>query len=242
MKRTMSTLTVVVVLATLLALPAGATHEDPCLSDDITPELVLVEQETFIKEADTKVGNLAALDVHDFPTWSTEAPTTSVQGGAGGGYLATAPARLANGDKDPTGSATFAGIFEGCLDTIAVELYLISPESNAFGALTIRPNLVIDGIPVYEHFDGGGIDVATQVNEGGDATHVMRFAFTGIHEALSDGVTAPQNGTHEVQLTVASQFADLGHVVYVYDTTEVPSGLHFNGPTSDSTVIEQNWS
>ena len=50
-------------------------------------------QQVWFADSGTKAGNAAATGAATYPSWDTTAPTTSVQGGAGGGFLTTGVGR-----------------------------------------------------------------------------------------------------------------------------------------------------
>lgn len=228
------------VLALLIAVvsigaPAAAQEADPCV-DPETGQLVLEQQQVYIHQATTKAGNLAALDLDSFPSWDENAPKQSVTQGAGGGYFAPF-GHFTLGEDETLMGLTVEGPQTGCLDTMLIELYAFLPtnRTGTSGSLNESPfnglfNLDVNGERVVfgtEH------ETKTVPNEMGSVTYRIRLAITGLHQAL--GFTAVQpDGEHVIRLNVNPRFANTNNALFVYDTTEVPSGILFNG-TPDET-------
>lgn len=227
-------------LILLLTAPAGAQEPDPCV-DPETGELVLTEEQVYIHVADTKVGNLAGADIGSFPSWDENAPQQSVSQGAGGGYLAPFAHYLLGQDEDLLG-LTVEGTQTGCLDTMLVELYAFLPtnRTGTAGDLQERPfrgifNLDVDGERVVFGVDH---EAETVPNPGGSVTYRIRLAITGLHEALSFTSVEP-DGEHVIRLNVNPRFLNTNNAIFVYDTTEVPSGILFNGtPDETYSILE----
>jgi hypothetical protein len=227
----------VAVLA-LLGAPAGAETDDPCV-DPETEELILEEQQVYIHQASTKAGNIAALGLDSFPTWSEDEPTQSVQEGAGAGYLANSFHFVTEANDELFG-LTLEGEFSGCLDTMLVELYAFLPtnRTGTAGDLEERPfngivTLDIDGSRVFWPAEA---EMETVPNPAGDVTYRIRFALTNLHTAMGfEGVE--RGGDHELRLNVNPRFINTNNAIFVYDTTEVPSGILFNGEPDDTYTL-----
>lgn len=227
---------VALLAASAAALPASAAAA-PCVDD--AGALTLTQQATWIHTGATKAGNLAAAGADSFPSWNTTKPTQSVQAGAGGGYAGAFAANLA-GQDDATTGATFVGAFDGCLDTMLLELYAFLPTNRtgtsgslAESPLNVYVGLTVDGKPLLT---ASPIETKTVPNAAGTATYRSRLALTGIHQALLDAGVDPA-AKHTLRLNVMPQYANTSNAVFVYDTTEVPAGIVFNG-TPDETYGE----
>jgi hypothetical protein len=169
----------------VLGIPAAAESEEPCTDED--GNLVFEPHQSWITQEGTKAGNLAVTDAQDFPTWHDEEPTVSFQDGAGSGYLGTRFSDFLVTEQHPITTLTMEGTHTGCLDVIAIELFLIDPGDGLFvSPHTIRPNLTVNGSPVYQHIDSAGITANVDENPHGDLTIRARFAFTDIHRVLAD--------------------------------------------------------
>ncbi|MBW3620406.1 MAG: hypothetical protein KY461_09185 [Actinobacteria bacterium] len=233
MRRALPRLVSLCLAASLLALtPTDAT--DPCA--DSTGTVVYPQQQVWVHEGETKVGNLTQHGDQPPAPWDTEPPTASVATGAGAGAL-SGFGSLESLVADSPQSATFAGAFEGCLDTVLVELYAFQPtnRTGTSGELNEAPHnfgaeLVIDGKTFTL---AGPKEAATVPNPGGSATYRLRFAIHGVRAAMERHGLA-LDGPHELQLTMTAWFINTNNTVYVWDTTEVPTGLTFNG-TADET-------
>lgn len=228
-----------IAVVALLAVPVGAEEPVGCV-DPLTSELVLTEQKTYIHQAETKAGNLGALGVTGLPSWDTTAPTTSVQGGAGGGYLANS-ANFADPTLAEETGLTVKGAFSGCLDTMLLDLYAFLPTnrtstsgSTEESPLTVVVNMTVDGEALLSAVE---IETTTVPNEGGDATYLARFGISDIHAALVSYGLDPA-ADHTIEVTAAPRYVNTDNALFVYDTTEVPAGITFNGvPTADYPLI-----
>ncbi len=231
---------VALAVAGLLALPAGAqeTAASTCV-DSLTNSLVLTEQATWIHQAQTKAGNLGAFGATAYPSWNTTKPAASVTTGAGGGYLGNSASFLEPSVKEQTG-LTMQGAFSGCLDTMLFDLYVIRPTNRtgtsgslAENPLTAMVTLTIDGKEITS-----GLEVQTKqiVNPNGQATYLSRFAMTNLHAALVDFGVDPA-AEHTIKITVAPRYINTDNTIFVYDTSEVPSGITFNGVPNENYAI-----
>lgn len=231
------TLLIAALLAALvasLAPPATAATPDPCADED--GNTTYAEQQVWFHEGETKVGNLS--DRADQPPapFDTDEPTQSIQQGGGAGSLSTAGsvADLAPGAEN---SAQFAGTFDGCIDTLLVEMYAFQPtnRTGTSGSLEESPHnfggvLTIDDATITLP---GPIEAETVPNPGGQATFRIRFAITDIRARL-DRLGADPTGVHDIGLDLTAWFINTNNTVYVWDTTEVPSGMTFNGEVDDT--------
>jgi hypothetical protein len=238
MRRAHQLLLVPLAVVALLAGPVSA-ETDGC-TDPETGEMVLSEEAAWIHQAETKAGNLAGFGVTSFPTWDAEEPTTSVQGGAGGGYLANFAAFVDPTLAEQTG-LTVEGTFSGCLDTMLLDLYAFLPTNRTGTSGNLEEadftglfSLTVDGEAILPPFE---IDTNTVPNEAGSATYLIRVAITELHATMVDFGIDP-TAEHTIRLNVASRYANTDNALFVYDTTEVPAGIVFNGaPTEDYPVL-----
>jgi hypothetical protein len=199
------------------------TPEDP------TDDVEVCRQDTWFHLTGSKVGNLAATGNQDFATFDTTKPTASVQTGAGGGHLANEFTQYALAQDDPAHSAWFEGTFTGNIDNLAVELYLFTAQDKILGVYGFLTTLIVDGNTLYQSdFVAGD---AANLSPGGDAAQKIRFAFTDVYNALAANGLAG-GGQHTVQVSVSPYFVG-DDAIYVYDTSEVPSGMIFNLEKAD---------
>ena len=223
-------------LLAALAAPVGAADADPCLDDDGNP--THVEQQVWFHEGESKVGNLADRGVQEAHPWSTTAPEASVTDGAGAGALGTGGGAVAA--IEPTAEAqgaAFAGTFDGCLDTMLLELYAATPTNRTGtesggtpGNHNMGIEIVIDGaFPITL----SGVEGQTVENENGNATQRVRLAITDLQDAMERRKLDP-TAAHTIEIRVAGWFVNTDHVVYLWDTTEVPAGIIFNGTPDES--------
>lgn len=170
----------------------------------------------------TKVDNVNQRLGDDTPTWSTTAPTESVQAGAGCGAADTGFAATA-GPAAVGEDATWSGTFTGNLDTIRIEGHVLAnPGTQLCGGVTVRGSVTIDGTTV----SFSALEATTATSSTG-ASASVQFAVTGID--LVDAQDGPGTVAHDISLTVGGNFVDCDNVLeWVWGTTEVPAGLEFN--------------
>lgn len=221
---------------TLVAFTPG-TAEDPCY-DAESEQYTFEEQQVWFHEGETKVGNLGSAGVTDYHSWDTTPPQRSVQDGGGAGALGNF-AGSTGGQEDSPFDATLEGTFTGCIDTALVELYAFLPtnRTSTAGDLeenphNLQPELYIDDRQVVFPAE---TEVKTELN-GEGPTYRLRFAVTGIHAAIVRGDLDP-TAEHTIRLKVTPEHANTDNAIYVWDTTEVPSGIIFNG-TPDETYTK----
>lgn len=168
--------------------------------------------------------------------WDTEAPTKSVAAGAGCGtvdspFLQPGPGNIYD--------ATWTGFFTGNLDTVNVELHNIYVgPGRATGTLDASVKLFVDGEPLFGDL---GKDVSLKaVRSTTGLSEMVKFSITNIGYVSED-----QNIEHEVSLVMHGGTArNRGPTVtdtlsgWVWDTTEVPSGMTFNPPALNEFVID----
>lgn len=230
MSRSLRSVLVLLVALGLLALPAGADEHGPC-EDPETGELVLDELQTYLHGAETQAGNLGAIGATGFPSWSEDAPAASVTEGAGAGYLTNSSNFVVEEDETVFG-LTLEGEFSGCLDTMLFDLYAFLPtnRTGTSGNLEESPftgiiNVHVNGQQVVF---GSEIDTVTEPNPDGDATYLVRLSVTNLHNALARLGVDP-TGDHELRINVSPRYINTDNALFVYDTTEVPAGILFNG-------------
>ncbi|MDQ3991385.1 MAG: hypothetical protein M3245_03630 [Actinomycetota bacterium] len=232
MRRRMLVPFAAVVAIVMAAGPASALHGPT--GEDFTPNDRL-ERVYFHCEGATKLHN--TVTDASIP-WSTAAPTQSVQAGAGCGSMDNG---LWGNNQVSIQDSHFQGSFAGNIDRITVEahnIYLGPARSN--GPFTVNVRLLIDGEP---KLGAAGKNVTlTPVRSSTGASEMLRFTITGLN--LMDEANDME---HDVLLTLAGgAFVVNGQLwpvhdtqsVWVYDTTEVPSGLTFNPETTEAATIQ----
>ncbi len=224
-------LSVLLLSALLISVPAVAEDDplDPCADD--SGDITYRQEPVWFHEGDSKVGNLADRAGQAPAPWDTTEPTASVTSAAGAGALSNLGSLEATA-ADSANSAIFAGTFDGCMDTILVELYGASPTNRTGTSGSAEPaphnfsaELTIDG----ETFSvPGPAEAVTTDNENGNATERFGFAVTDVRRAM-ERRGLDLTASHEMTLTVTAWFANTNNTVYLWDTTEVPAGMVFNG-------------
>ena len=242
--RTMRSVRSVIGLLAVLAIaaPASATHGG--IHPTARPERVY-----FHCNGPTKVGNVNLVAAGPV-IWDTTPPAGSVTEGEGCGNLDPGAARGNN--QGTIYDAQFQGTFTGNLEDLTIEVHnLLLNQIDTDGSYRIRVWLTIDGVEVIPNTTF--VDVAPQASETG-ASHKFLFSVPNLGcsrevldeegnvvSVVTDGfVTQDGDGTseHDVLLTLDSWFADRASA-WVYDTTEVPSGITFN-PDGDLATAKAN--
>lgn len=171
------------------------------------------------------LGNGAAFGQGSFPSFDTTKPTASVTSGVGGGYLGSSATHQQGSPYDPQFTATFDGKFTGDIDNLAVTMYMFNPPEDVQSLPTyaINTRIVVDGQSILET---GGNEVKR--SSGGQAVKRIDFAITGLYAALKDLGLHGAGREHQVRFQVQGTGLATEAALFVYDTTEVPSGMVFN--------------
>jgi hypothetical protein len=221
----------------LLALAAASTlvaAGTATASTDTAP-VFSSERVYFHCTGPTKATNANLAAGSAIPTWDTSAPTGSVSGGAGCGTAD--PAFLVDGTAEkptPTNlDGVWSGTFTGNLRSITVEAHAIYTGAARSGAFQfgVTPVVFVDGKRMVS--DPATLRV-TPVPSSTRASEKITFTLAGLNlteDLDKDGKADAGPGTTKRTITVQlrNQFADVnGVVAWVFDTTEVPSGLTFN--------------
>lgn len=209
----------------LAAVAAGELPDGTCAS-----------QEVFFSEGDSKLGNLGA------SPWDTEAPTTSVEDGAGAGSVAVAGSATDLGGADTTWTA-FAGTYEGCLQTLQVDLYSYDLTSRSGTDADLKPNphnfayeLLVDGVVVMS---GSAAEALTTFTIGGVGPNLNQFALE-VGPRLDRQVDRGRivaDGVYDVELRVVPWYTNTGHGGYLWDAVEFPSGMTFDAVDEGVPVV-----
>lgn len=197
------------------------THDPDGVADN-GDEVELCEVRTYFHQAETKAGNLGGIapDQHSLPSWDTEAPTSSVTEGGGGGTLSVNTVTIATEGNEAR--AAFEGTFTGAVDVLDVDLHLIDVRDLSGDTWTFT--LDLNGWPIASVDQAELVPVA---QEGAEVAYRLDFAFTNLLAALEDeGVDI--DGEHTFRITAEPWFIPIEYPVFVYDTTEVPGGILFN--------------
>lgn len=227
------------VVAALTVSPAAAQEAERLPCHDEEGNLVFSELVQWIKAPENRFGNFGAVseatgeDFGDYPTWSGEAPTESVEDGAGGASIQQRAGNPLGNEFNREAAGHFEGAFEGCIDAIAWDQYLLSPVPPAGGGVTTIIRLVIDGQTVYVPATNMAPDINAPPEGDTGLLYRMQFVFTGLYQLMKSSPAdfQPLEGEHTIEATMFSQFVNDAQGMYVYDTTEVPSRLTFNKST-----------
>jgi hypothetical protein len=228
-----------ILVASVLLLPLGVpavAHEEAepgeCrlirganTPDDPTDDVHVCRQDVFFHQAENKFGNAAALDQDDFPSFDNVKPDESVTTGAGGGYLGSSATHQNGEPFDPKLTATFDGTFTGDMDNLAVTMYMFNPpeDAQALPTFAVNSRLIVDGEEIAV---AGGAEVKR--SPGGDAVFRIDFAFVNIYSTLEAFGLNGHDREHQIRFQVQGTGLGTEAALFVYDTSEVPSGMIFN--------------
>jgi hypothetical protein len=188
--------------------------------------LLRTERVYFTCADDTKVQNASAAQGR-IPSWSTQAPTQSVQQGAGCGYYDNA-VWISSVLPSEMHRTTWEGTFTGNLDSLTIEAH----------------NIYVGGGRVSEVFEGAvevTVDGAIMARDFFSVT--PQRSETGLSEAIVLSIAGlglvAENGEGTFSRTVRVDLSSSGETqsAWVWDTTEVPSGITFNPESLADTVV-----
>ncbi len=204
---------------------------------DTADDLTVCREDVWFHEGDSKAGNLADTDYGSLPTFDTNAPEDSVAAGAGGGYAGSSLYQLT--EEEPRAyTPTFVGEFTGDLDTLLIDMYLFAPASTLGQYMNEDPtgtlgtenfpwsvdlNLIVDGEPLISI---GGQQL--ELEDGGNAVKRTRIAIVDILDAFEEAGLVGKSDAHSIQLEITGTGLASNAAIWVYDTTEAPSGMVFN--------------
>lgn len=202
-----------------------ALEGDPATTED---DVHACELATWLHASDTKVSNLSDLGVQPPVGYDTEAPTQSVQDGAGAGAFGSGLTRAQAGE-DTASSLKVAGTFTGPIDVMDFDLHAIAPGFAAYKIDDIDLKITIDGITLVPSGTQRIVNFRTAPNGSAPATVQLDFAITNLAALMEfvDMDLSPE-AEHTIEITVQPWFVDSGNWVWVFDTTEVPSAITFN--------------
>jgi hypothetical protein len=147
-----------------------------------------------------------------------------VAGGAGGGYVANGALRQQQASADPTLMPRFVGTHTGPIDDLAVEMYLFAPGRQTETTYAGSGDLLIDGelVATFDQLD-------LPLRSGGSAVLVTEVGFRDILRVMAlRGLDLSPDAEHTVELRLGTFPLATTASVFVYDTTEAPSGMTFN--------------
>lgn len=217
-KPVLSILAALVALA--IAAPASADHGEP-----IHPTL-RTERVYFKCLNGEKLQNVATSG-GAFPTWSTTAPTQTLQQGGGCHQYENLLSAAGANPYD----LVYTGTFNGNLDTLSVELHNVyAGLSKASGTFPLHIFLSIDGNMVYDSGTTAPVAV-TPVHT--NPTSKLVFHFRNIQSLTEDG-----DGLQEREITLQVAAFNENQSFWTWDATDVPAGLTFNPLTMSGKILE----
>ena len=194
-----------------------------------------------------------------FTSWDTSPPPGSVTDGNGCGGLDV------GGASNEFGDPVFEGTFSGNVRDMTVRLYdFILPNARQGATQRLKVYAEIDGVPLFPRggteniYEGRNVTV-TPVRGNSGTTDLYEFTVTNIGFAneirdASGNVTGVETGgaaledgfgtqEHTIKLLVglAGFIGDdppTGVDFFVWDTSEVPSGITFNSNTPAAATVQ----
>ena len=191
------------------------TPEDPADDVEVCPQEVWFHG--------PKAGNLAAAGQAELPTWDTTKPATPTTSGGGSAYAGNSLTEIVMEPYGKESGPVFVGQFTGNIDNLAVEMFLSAPWTLDNAEYPVRTRLEIDGVEIYADAEGSDVPAPAV----GTTTRKIRFAFRDIHDLLELEGVAGADKTHTVKLSVLP-FYFVTDAVFLYDASDVPSGMVFN--------------
>ncbi|MFN2543400.1 MAG: hypothetical protein ABR600_02355 [Actinomycetota bacterium] len=235
-----------VLAALMIVAGAGQASAAKFAAGTLYPPQFRNQQVYFHCAGTTKVGNVSLAAEDAIPSWNTTAPAGSVTDGDGCGTGdANGVALVIDPQENPT-DGVWRGTFTGNLDRLTVTLYNFANigTARADGASALGVRLNIDGAAVT----GDGSDshdiTATDSNSGATQTYTFSVTDLGFAEPNEDvdgdGIGDNPFGTqqHTLTLTVDGYNVDQNALgAWVYDASEIDSGISFNPGALAATVI-----
>jgi hypothetical protein len=200
------------------------------------------DERTYVHCGETPKAQTLDASQGRIPTWDTTAPTTSVQQGGGCGTFDPPVSTFGNGldAVDNSVDMLWTGTFAGNLDSIVVHAHAI--WLGAGKVAEQAQDAAVAGLTLELTIDGDSVTIPASVSPkivrsstGASSEFVFSIADLGLVDPVTDvdadGIADDEGATERtIRLQVRAQTIDNPFMVWVWDTTEVPSGLHFNGP------------
>jgi hypothetical protein len=217
-------------LVMAVAGPAGASHTPP--GEPFVPEYIETANYLHCNGA-TKVSNAHALAESNFVQFNTTAPTASYTTGAGCGTVETFIGSTV--PNNPAYDFPVEGTFTGNIKNLTVRFWAIDlAGSRALEEFTVDLSLTIDGETILAH----GTDAhAPTIASSTGISRLYEVTVTNVGLSGEDD----HEEEHSIQLTAATKFIDgSGVLIWVYDATEIDSGLVINDATPSGIKIPRN--
>ena len=210
----------------------AADSANGCVTEELETrsKTVCTERVYFHCTDDTiKVANLTSLTGAP-PSFDPTAPDQSVQEGAGCGALDTP--LTGTSDDNPIYDAPFAGYWvpaeKSDLDTLTIRMHVIDAGlARADDGFVFGAHLRVNGEELISR------DSEFEVVPIPSETGISREIVLTVEDIGLEDIEAAQ-----VNLTLYSIYFDTNTNAWVWDTTEVPSGIDFNPATSEGHVIQ----
>jgi hypothetical protein len=207
-------------LALVLAVPAGASSaggDEPTLRS---------ERVYFACPATNAKVHNAEQAQGRYASWRLTAPTTSFTAGGGCG---TVDAPVTSGNPRNAFDAAWTGTFTGNLGRMVVEAHSLDTATRVLTRSSRFTVVVqVDGATVLSK-----IVTVPYTRSSTQLSQQMVFTVDQLPFVVEQG-----DGTRQRTVTVAfSSSSDQGAHGFVWDATEVPSGITFNGEVTGEVIV-----
>lgn len=227
LSRAIRTLGLVPVLILALVAPVAADHDGTTRKDAPT----FRTERTYVKCTNGDKVQTVSMINGQWPRWSTTPPPGSVQAGHGCGHYENT-LTLTTGEPNFY-DLVWTGTFTGNVERLTVEahnIYAGSPRATRSFALAI--SLFVDGEKVY---GSTAAQYIVPVTSSTGASEKIAFTLAGLSK-LGFG-SEHGNGEVEREYTLVMSSYNEYQSAWVWDTTEVPSGVIFNPAAAEPKVI-----
>lgn len=223
---------VVAVLTALMTVAAPAAADHTPAGEPFVPEYVETPVYLHCNGA-VKANNVHTVAENKFVSWDENQPTASFTTGAGCGYAETFFSGTS--DHNPVYDFPIQGTFKGNIDNLTIRFWAIDVSgSRAFEEFTVDLHVQIDGRDIIAR----GTDAHAPVID--SSTGISRLYEVTVTDVGLSSLQAHE-AVHDIRVTAYTKYVDgSGVLAWVYDASEVDSGLVFNDTTPAAVQIPRN--
>jgi hypothetical protein len=218
-----------VVLVVLIAAPVAKAAPGP-----LDPKF---KRSSVFFHCDQTLTNLDVAAGDPVPYWNASYPAASVTEGAGCGTLDPYTPQSMEPQANPF-DGVWSGTYTGNFDSITLHVHLMASTTQALSVAAVPSlaiKLTVDGERVFDSSATPVEVIGTSANLGITELYEVSIKDLGIIEPNEDvdgdGVGDNPFGVvdHEITLSLDGRAPGVNSLgMWVFDTTEVPSGIDFN--------------